>query len=282
MEYGDNNKTSSSPNIIMVQGVNDTTISKKKKKKKFRRSTSSSSNSTVKSQIIQMSQYKYGNNDSSLFYNSNDNNMEGKNAHKKRRRTIEEGESDSSDYGNAPSTKKEEVLPKKKKQKKRSKKINKVANNPVTIARSRTTNATKKEGVPPKRMHGNSSKAIFNKHELKPALVLGEKVFAAYEADYGSYYSSMWYEGRITGTRAIEKDTGAYGPLTLTLTDKRSNDNWARLVGYHEATIDGKVHSFPLLSGKLSLFKYIFMLGGDLMSYVLICLFTINHPIKMP
>ena len=66
------------------------------------------------------------------------------------------------------------------------------------------------------------------------------------------------------------------------VTDKRSNDNWARLVGYHEATIDGKVHSFPLLSGKLSLFKYIFMLGGDLMSYVSICLFTINHPIKMP
>ena len=282
MEYGDNNKTTSSPNIIMVQGVNDTTISKKKKKKKFRRSTSSSSNSTVKSQIIQMSQYKYGN-DSSLFYNSSDNNMEGKNAHKKRRRTIEEAESDSSDYGNAPSTKKEEVLPTKKKQKKRSKKINKVVNNPVTIARSCTTNATKKEGVPPKRMHGlNSSKAIFNKHELKPALVLGEKVFAAYEADYGSYYSSMWYEGRITGTRAIEKDTGAYGPLTLTLTDKRSNDNWARLVGYHEAIIDGKVHSFPLLSGKLSLFKYRFMLWGDLVSYVSICLFTINHPIKMP
>ena len=210
MEYRDNNKTTS-PNVIMVQG-DDTTISKKKKKKKIRRSNSSSSNSTVKSQIIQMSQYKYGN-DSSHPPTLIDNNMEGKNAHKKRRRTIEEAESDSSDYGNAPSTKKEEVLPKKKEQKKRSKKINKVANNPVTIARSRTTNASKKEGVPPKRMHGmNSSKAIFNKKELKPALVLGEKVFAAYDADYGSYYSSMWYEGRITGTRALEKG-GAYGPI---------------------------------------------------------------------
>ena len=191
MEYRDNNKTTS-PNVIMVQG-DDTTISKKKKKKKIRRSNSSSSNSTVKSQIIQMSQYKYGNDSSHQIVqptlsDSSDNNMEGKNAHKKRRRTIEEAESDSSDYGNAPSTKKEEVLPKKKKQKKR-------------------------EGVPPKRMHGmNSSKAIFNKKELKPALVLGEKVFAAYDADYGSYYSSMWYEGRITGTRALEKG-GAYGPI---------------------------------------------------------------------
>jgi len=32
--------------------------------------------------------------------------------------------------------------------------------------------------------------------------------------------------------------------------DPKSKDMWAELVGWHEATIDGNVYSFPLLSGK--------------------------------
>ena len=35
--------------------------------------------------------------------------------------------------------------------------------------------------------------------------------------------------------------------------DPKSKDMWAELVGWHEATIDGNVYSFPLLSGKFCL-----------------------------
>ena len=33
--------------------------------------------------------------------------------------------------------------------------------------------------------------------------------------------------------------------------DEQSTDEWARYVGYHQATIDGQVYSYPLLSDAL-------------------------------